>query len=142
MYRIYFSVNNNEEVVTLPLVPESVPMALAEQHNETYEGLSRDYRRIGTLGLRSLEWSCWFPVIENSQGPMHIPVTAYLDGWLYIDFFERWRDKKLPFRVVIMDNRRRTILNMPCTVDSLEWEVERNGWIAYTISITEYRFIT
>ncbi|MFR0942725.1 MAG: hypothetical protein ACLSF2_10465 [Butyricicoccus sp.] len=54
MYKIIFSVNNNEEVWTLPHCPPDFPIPQPEQHHETYEGLSRDYRRIGTLGLRHM----------------------------------------------------------------------------------------
>lgn len=48
MYKIIISVNNNEEVWTLPHCPPDFPIPQPEQHHETYEGLSRDYRRIGT----------------------------------------------------------------------------------------------
>lgn len=54
MYKIIISVNNNEEVWTLPHCPPDFPIPQPEQHHETYEGLSRDYRRIGTLGLRHM----------------------------------------------------------------------------------------
>ena len=62
MYKIIFSVNNNEEVWTLPHCPPDFPIPQPEQHHETYEGLSRDYRRIGTLGLRHMEWTALLPV--------------------------------------------------------------------------------
>ena len=62
MYKIIFSVNNREEVWVLPHCPPDFPLPLAEQHHETYEGLSRDYRRIGTMGLRHMEWTALLPV--------------------------------------------------------------------------------
>ena len=51
-YKVILSFNNNEEVMVLPHVPPDFPLPEPEQHNETYTGLSKDYRRIGTLGLR------------------------------------------------------------------------------------------
>ena len=51
-YKVIISVNNNEEVFTLPHVPVDFPLPEPEQNNETYEGLSKDYRRIGTMGNR------------------------------------------------------------------------------------------
>ena len=62
MYKIIISVNNNEEVWTLPHCPPDFPIPQPEQHHETYEGLSRDYRRIGTLSLRHMEWTALLPV--------------------------------------------------------------------------------
>lgn len=137
-YKVIFSVNNNEEVFTLPHVPVDFPLPQPEQHNETYTGLSYDYRRIGTLGLRSLSWSSFFPVGKRYSW---MPAEALEDGWAYVSFFERWRDRKVPFRVIVLDSGGVCRLNMPCTVDTFEPSVRRNGDIAYTISITEYRFV-
>ena len=69
MYKIIFSINNNEEVWVLPHCPPDFPIPQPEQHHETYEGLSRDYRRIGTLGLRHMEWTALFPVHRYSFMP-------------------------------------------------------------------------
>ena len=55
----------------LPHVPPDFPLPEPEQHNETYEGLSRDYRRICTLGLRPYTWESIFPV-----GRLNTPVTV------------------------------------------------------------------
>ena len=81
MYKIIFSVNNNEEVWTLPHCPPDFPIPQPEQHHETYEGLSRDYRRIGTLGLRHMEWTALLPVRRYS----FMPSEASTDGWAYVD---------------------------------------------------------
>ena len=87
MYKIIISVNNNEEVWTLPHCPPDFPIPQPEQHHETYEGLSRDYRRIGTLGLRHMEWTALLPVHRYP----FMPPEASADGWAYVDFFDRWR---------------------------------------------------
>lgn len=137
-YKVIFSVNNNEEVYTLPHVPVDFPLPQPAQHNETYEGLSYDYRRIGTLGLRTLSWSGLLPV--GRRYPF-MPPEALEDGWAYVSFFERWRDRKVPFRMIVLDSDGVCRLNMPCTVDSFEPSVRRNGDLNYTISITEYRFV-
>ena len=137
-YKVIISVNNNEEVCTLPHVPPDFPIPLAEQHHATYEGLSRDYRRIGTMGLRHLEWESFFPV--GRRYPF-MPAEALTDGWGYVRFFERWRDRKVPFRMIVLDSAGVCRLNMPITVDRLDTRVRRNGDIAYSIAVTEYRFI-
>lgn len=138
MYKIIFSVNNNEEVWVMPHCPPDFPLSQAEQHHETYEGLSRDYRRIGTMGLRTLSWTALLPIRRHS----FMPREAYKDGWAYVDFFERWRDRKVPFRLIVLDSKGVARLNMPCTVDSFEVSVRQSGDLEYSITVTEYRFIT
>lgn len=124
--------------MVLPHVPPDFPLPEPEQHNETYGGLTRDYNRIGTLGLRKLQWSSIFPV-----GARHLfmPREALLDGWAYVDFFRRWREKSVPFRLIVLDSGGACRLNMAVTVDSLELSVRRSGDIDYSISVTEYPFV-
>ena len=137
VYKIIISVNNNEEVWTLPHCPPDFPIPQPEQHHETYEGLSRDYRRIGTLGLRHMEWTALLPVRRYS----FMPSEASADGWAYVDFLSRWRDKKVPFRLIVLDSKGAARLNMPVTVDSFDVTVRKNGDLEYSIAVTEYRFI-
>ena len=137
-YQVIFSVKNNEEVFVLPHVPVDFPLPQPEQHSETYTGLSQDYRRIGTMGLRTLSWNSFFPV-GRRYGFM--PAEALEDGWAYVSFFERWRQRKVPFRMIVLDSQGVSRLNMACTVDTFEPSVKRNGDIAYSIAVTEYRFI-
>ena len=138
MYKVIFSVNNREEVWVLPHVPPDFPLPLAEQHSETYEGLSRDYRRIGTLGLRQMSWTGLLPV-GHRYG--FCPAEAVTDGWAYVDFFDRWRARKVPFRIIVLDSKGVSRLNMPCTVDSFDVRVRQSGDLEYDIQITEYKFV-
>ena len=136
-YKVIFSFNNNEEVMVLPHVPVDFPLPEPDQHNETYEGLSRDYRRIGTLGLRAYAWESIFPVRRYP----FMPPEASANGWDYVAFFRRGRERKLPFRLIVLDSGGACRLNTPVTVDTLDIAVRRNGDIAYSITCTEYRFI-
>lgn len=124
--------------MVLPHVPPNFPVPEPEQHNDVYDGLSQDYNRIGTLGLRTLSWDGILPV--GKRYPF-IPAEALADGWAYISFFQRWRARKVPFRLIVLDSSGVCRLNMPITVDSISPTVRRNGDIAYSISVTEYRFI-
>ncbi len=138
MYKIIFSVNNNEEVFVFPHTPVDFPLPQPEQHHETYTGLSYDYRRIGTMGLRHLSWTGLLPVGHKYE---FMPAEARENGWEYVDFFERWRNKKVPFRLIVLDNDGVARLNIPVTVDAFEPSIKQNGDIEYTITVTEYRFI-
>lgn len=136
-YKVIMSYNNNEEVMVLPHVPVDFPLPEPDQHNETYEGLSRDYRRIGTLGLRAYAWESIFPVRRYP----FMPPEASANGWDYVAFFRRGRERKLPFRLIVLDGGGACRLNTPVTVDTLDIAVRRNGDIAYSITCTEYRFV-
>ena len=136
-YKVIMSYNNNEEVMVLPHVPVDFPLPEPDQHNETYEGLSRDYRRIGTLGLRAYAWESIFPVRRYP----FMPPEASVNGWDYVAFFRRGRERKLPFRLIVLDSGGACRLNTPVTVDTLDIAVRRNGDIAYSITCTEYRFV-
>ena len=105
MYKIIFSVNNNEEVWTLPHCPPD------------------------------------FPIPQPEQRYSFMPSEASADGWAYVDFLSRWRDKKVPFRLIVLDSKGAARLNMPVTVDSFDVTVRKNGDLEYSIAVTEYRFI-
>ncbi len=139
MTHIYISINNNEELFTIPVVPDGLVITEPEQHNAVYTGLSRDYSRIGTMGLRQISWSSFFPAVQNKNYSF-VDSASKQNGWLYVDFFQRWRDKKLPFRIIIISDTF-IRLNMPCTVDKFEYQIKRNRDIAYSITLTEYRFV-
>lgn len=124
--------------MVLPHVPPDFPLPEPEQHNETYTGLSKDYRRIGTLGLRQYSWDSFFPVGHRYA---FMPPEASENGWDYVAFFQRGRERKVPFRMIVLDSSGVCRLNTPITVDSFETSVRRNGDIAYSISCTEYRFV-
>ena len=137
MYKIIISVNNNEGGLTLPHCPPDFPIPQPEQHHETYEGLSRDYRRIGTLGLRHMEWTALLPVHRYPSCRLR---RLRMVGRMSI-FWSRWRDKKVPFRLIVLDSKGAARLNMPVTVDSFDVTVRKNGDLEYSIAVTEYKFI-
>lgn len=137
-YKVIFSANNNEQVWVLPHVPPDFPLNEPEQRSTTYEGLSRDYRRIGTMGLRELSWSALLPV---GRRYVFMPPESSEDGWGFVDFIRTFRDRKVPFRMIVLDSGGASRLNMPCTVDRFDVTVRRNGDLQYDISVTEYRFI-
>lgn len=151
MYQVHFAANNFEESVLLPHVPPDFPLHLREQNNETYTGISRDYRRIGSMGLRQFSWSSFFPV-QKEKNPIKVrpysfmPLHSKGDGWEYVRFFWRWRERDVPLRLIVIDCPRfgetYPRLSMPCTVDKFDINVARNGDIHYTITVTEYRFVT
>lgn len=134
---IVFSVNNNSEVMVLPLVPNDIEIDQGTQNNEEFQTLnSGTLNLIGDIGLRTLSISSYF--VNHSYG--FIKPYSSNDGWSYVDFFNRNRAKRIPFRVIITANNNQNIVNMPCTINSFTYAEMPNGDIRYTIEVKEYRF--
>lgn len=138
MYKIIFSINNNEEAVVLPAVPPDFGPEIP-QNNDTFSGISKDYNLLGTMGLWSFTIDSFFPVGHRYS---FMPADAAEDGWSYVAFFDRNRPRRLPFRCVVLDSSGVCRLNSACSIDTFSWRVKRNGDIAYTMTVREYRFIS
>lgn len=132
---IVFSINNNAEIMVLPVAPE---WEIAEdQANETYSGLSFNIRMIGNPGLRSMELSSFFP---SKRYPFVNPY-ADIDPQAYIDFFRRIKAERTPARIVITDRQSVERLNMAVSIDDFTYKYRANGDADYSLSMTEYIFL-
>lgn len=61
---IIFSANNNEQVLTLPIIPENMPELSQSYKNSTFESINGELNLIGTKALRTVSFSCFF-LIKN-----------------------------------------------------------------------------
>lgn len=133
---IIFSANNNEEIMVFPVVPPDTGPEIP-QENEDFNGMNGKLKLIGNMGLRTLQISSFWPVGKNYS---FVRPGAEADGWRYVKFFEKWREKKVPVRVIITTDNGATRLNMACVVNRLKWSVDRVGDIVYLLEVEEYRF--
>lgn len=134
---IVFSANNNEQVMVLPVVPPGLEFD-EPQENEEFKHLTGSLNILGNMGLKTVGISSFFPVNKNYS---FMKNGAEKDGWKYVEFFRKYRQKKLPFRVVITSKDGRELLNMPCSVDSFSYNVDKVGDIQYQLGIKEYPFM-
>ncbi|MBU5464973.1 hypothetical protein [Anaerotignum sp. MSJ-24] len=132
---IVFSINNNAEIMVLPVSPE---WEMAEdQGNETYNGLSFNIRMIGNPGLRTMELSSFLP---SKRYPFVNPY-ADINPQAYIDFFRRIKSDKIPARIVITDRQSVERLNMAVSIDNFTYQYRANGDADFSLSMTEYFFL-
>lgn len=132
---IVFSINNNAEIMVLPVSPE---WEIAEdQGNETYNGLSFNIRMIGNPGLRTMELSSFLP---SKRYPFVNPY-ADINPQAYIDFFRRIKSDKIPARIVITDRQSVERLNMAVSIDNFIYQYRANGDADFSLSMTEYIFL-
>ena len=132
---IVFSINNNAEIMVLPVAPE---WEIAEdQSNETYNGLSFNIRMIGNAGLRTMEIASFFP---SKRYPFVNPY-ADINPQAYIDFFRRVKSERIPARIVITDKQSVERRNMAVSIDNFTYKYRANGDANFSLSMTEYIFL-
>lgn len=121
----------------LPLiVPVVIPPVKFGQTNkhETFETLKfGDIVLLGGKGLRTVEWSSFFPV--NKIFYTFIEAGALMDGKEYVTFLEEHSED--PFRLIITE-KFKTIRNMLVVVDSFEYEFDKVGDINYSLRLLEF----
>ncbi|MDU4696389.1 MAG: hypothetical protein E6Y08_11275 [Paenibacillus sp.] len=132
---IVFSANNFEEVMRIPVIPQELNIE-EPWNNEEFETIGQGtLNLIGLKGLRSLSIESFFPTRE------YIFARDKRNGWDYVEFFRKWRSKRVPLRVIITDNQDREILNMPCTIDNFVYGIDRTGDITYSLAVKEFVFV-
>lgn len=130
---IYLSVNNNEEVIRLPVIPPEISIT-SSQGTETFETSGYGFIRIiGSRELTGISWSSFFPVHDYP----FLRDTS-MQGQEYADKINLWRDRKLPIRLVITSTGFANLdVNIACTISSLDGNVGPNGDYNYSIQIDE-----
>lgn len=135
---IVFSANNNEEIMVMPIVPPEINIGAPQDH-EDFESVAGKIKLIGEIGLRTLSLESFWPVNKNYA---FVRPGSEKDGWKYVDFFEKWRAKKVPMRVIVTTKDGHKRLNMACLVNNFSYAIDKVGDIKYTLEIEEYRFVT
>ena len=136
-YKLIVSFNNNEEVMVWPYVPPDFGPE-QEQRNGTYEGISGDFNTLGPMGLWTIPLSGFFPVGHNYP---FVAAEAVADGWQYVSFIQRGQQRRIPFRITLLDSAGQCRLNAAFSIDNFQWKVKRNGDISYSLTFREYRFL-
>ncbi|MNP46267.1 hypothetical protein D3C76_1402540 [compost metagenome] len=132
---IVFSVNNFQEVCKLPIIPSELNID-KPWNNEEFETIGQGtLNLIGLKGLRSLTIESFFPTRRYNFA------RDKRNGWEYVEFFDKWRSKRVPLRVIITDDNEREILNMPCTIDNFTYGLDRAGDIRYSLATKEFVFV-
>lgn len=130
------SYNNREGVLVFPVVPSDGISRSVAQQVPTFDGVRGQLQAIGCVELATFEISSIFP---NKHYPWLRPGSTE-DGWSYVETIETVRRRRIPFRAVLLDNAGREVFNLPVTIPSFSYGLDRAGDIAYTISFLEYRF--
>lgn len=132
---IVFAANSFEEMRRIPVLPQELNIE-HPWNNEEFETINLGtINLIGLPGLRTLSIESFFPV-----RPYPFAKDKRM-AWSYVQFFRKWREKRVPLRVIITDNDERELLNMPCTIDNFVHGPDRSGDIRYSIEVKEFKFV-
>ncbi|WP_260981928.1 hypothetical protein [Paenibacillus sp. 32O-W] len=137
MINVFLSINNNEEVLQLPVPPKKYAVP-SPWKNELVDGLQRSIVTIGMRELRTVEIESFFPAKGHDY-----PFLQSREYWgmEYVDMIERWRERRYPLRLIISDQSGEQSLNMAVTMDLFEWGTQQDGDIFFTMKMTEFALI-
>ncbi len=130
------SYNNNEGIMTFPVVPNGGISLARDQDNTTFDGVNHELQALGTMKLAAFELTSIFPL---HRYPWMRPGSS-VDGWSYVRTIEAVRLRQIPFRAIHLDNTGQEIFNLPVSVESFAYGLDQAGDIAYALSFREYRF--
>ena len=137
MIKVFISINNNEEVIQLPVPPEEWGVT-SPWNNEELSGLRSTIRTIGLRGLRTIEINSFFPAVGHDYPFLQ---SRAMWGMDYVNTIERWRYRRIPIRIVIVDTDGKKNVNLPVTIDEFEYRQRKDGDIYFTLRLTEFVFV-
>ncbi|KYH35829.1 hypothetical protein CLTEP_02220 [Clostridium tepidiprofundi DSM 19306] len=132
---IYFSTLDRKKVIQLPVIPQNVELLNYSFTNEEFPTLN------SVINLKNYKKQLFTTTLES-----FFPKTSKRYRWLRSDvdmnigtaFFLDVANKEIPIRYMVTDNNKE-LTNIPVTVENFVTKTKRNGDIAYTLTIKEYR---
>lgn len=134
MVKIYISINNNEEVILLPVTPEEYEIS-EEWENQEVAGLRQPMNIIQNKKLATTSIESFFP---SKDYPFLLNRSMW--GMEYVETIKRWRQRRVPIRFIITKSGK-PVVNMPVTIDSFTYSEDKSGDIKYTLDLKEFTFV-
>lgn len=135
MYIIFIAEENGVqlEIANIPIVQaiEPITCETGDEEFTTINGTTLNL--IGGKGLRSFSFSSFFPSKKYS----FVSLFNFQSPKYYIKFFEKYRDAKIPLRIIIVDGYK-VVLNMLCRYNFSYTLRDRAGDVPFTLEIKEY----
>ncbi len=134
---IVVSANNNENILIFPIVPKE-PQLQIPSNNEEFETINGKLNLIGNIGLKKISLSSIFP---KNKEPWASPGSVEAER--YIKFFNKYRTKKIPIRLIITKSNGSEWINMPVLIENFNYSIDKNKEnVRYTLDLKEYRYIS
>jgi len=138
MIKVYLSINDNSEVLLLPVTPPEYEID-ESWDNKEIDGLYQALNIIGKKGLRKTDLVSFFPVKDY---PFSLNKTMF--GSDYVDMIKRWWGLRIPIRLIIVNTDpsvKLDTVNMLVTIDSFPHRTATDGDIYYTLALKEFPLV-
>lgn len=133
---IFLSINNREEVIQLPMIPESFQVEYGN-NNQVFTTISKgELNLIGNQGLKSLSIDSFFPNRDYSYAKSR----AY-SGDEFVETIEAWNKRRVPIRIVITNSEGREIINLAVAIESFNYGYDKAGDVLYSLALKEFRML-
>lgn len=134
MKRVFeLSINNREEVFTLPINPASFEL-VEDNLNQKITLLNiGEVNLLGNRGLVKCTISSFFPSTLS-------PFFRFADRepMEYIGVLKKWKNSKRPFRLIVSGSE----INLAMAIEKLTFsQREGDGDVYYTLELAEYRLL-
>lgn len=131
--KMLLSYNNNEKVIQLPVIPDSLPSTIQELENSTITTHTKTLTLLGNGKPRSFSLELFLPTrdYEFCKG----------NGLEVLELIKYVTDNKIPARLVIVDNLTE-LLNIAIAINSYKYNYDTAKNIRATVDCTEYVFLT
>lgn len=135
MYIIFIAEENGIqlEIANIPIVQAIEPITCETGDEEFTTINGSTLNLIGGKGLRSFSFSSFFPSKKYS----FVSLFNFQSPKYYIKFFEKYRDAKIPLRIIVVDGYK-VVLNMLCRYNFTYTLRDRAGDVPFTLEIKEY----
>ena len=131
---IFLSINNREQVLHLPIVPENIPTLEASNNNESFSTIGKsDLNLLGNKGLKSTAIETFWP---NKEYPYAKSRTYTGDE--FVEIIESWRGRKLPIRYVVTNKEGKEVINMAVSIESFSYSYDKAGDVQYSLGLKEF----
>ena len=131
--KMFFSYNNNEKVVEVPVIPNTLPDIIQELQNESFATHNKTLTLLGNKKPRSFSLDLFLPTkpydFAKDTGTEILNLLGYVSS------------KKIPMRVVVTDGLNE-LLNIAVSISSFKYYFDRVENIRCSINFIEYMFIT
>lgn len=133
--QVELSINNRQEVMTLPVTPEELIVDFANSTSIINSINYGDLKLIGKKGLKNITLESFFP----SQNYSFLQVSTTKTAIEYVKQIEKWINWELPIRLIITDDD--TILNDAFAIESFSYTIKQDKDIYYTLSLQEFKLL-
>ncbi|MGG2053107.1 hypothetical protein ABFY48_01820 [Lysinibacillus pakistanensis] len=130
---IFVSSEDRKEVLQLPIIAPDFEGVKFPHNNQTFSTISAgDIKLIGMAGLKTILINSWFPMKEYSFA------KSPLLGTEAKEFFVKWKRKRRPIRVIIVNNAGYEFHNELYAIEEFTFGYDRVGDMTYSLSLEQF----